>query len=53
LGSAYEAQGKIAEAYEKFEQAAQLAEQAGNNALFVQAKMRVGILLQRAPALPQ
>jgi tetratricopeptide (TPR) repeat protein len=53
LGSAYEAQGKIAEAYEKFEQAAQLAEQAGNNALFVQAKMRAGMLLQRAPALPQ
>ncbi len=52
LGGAYEAQEKIPEALEEFERVAELADQAGNSALIVQARMRVAILLQRAPVLP-
>lgn len=53
LGSAYEAQGDFPEALKEFERAAQLAQQAGNNELFVQARMRAAMLLQKAPALQQ
>jgi len=53
LGDAYEAQGKIPEAVEEFERAAELGDQAGNSALVAQARMRAGMLLQRAPVLPQ
>jgi len=53
LGSVYEAQGKIPEAVREFERAAQLAQQADNSELFVQARMRASLLLQRAPALQQ
>jgi tetratricopeptide (TPR) repeat protein len=52
LGGAYEAQEKIPEALEEFERAAELADQAGNNTLVAQARMRAGMLLQRAPVLP-
>jgi len=53
LGSAYEAQGDFPEALKEFERAAQLAQQAGNSELFVQARMRAAMLLQKAPALQQ
>jgi tetratricopeptide (TPR) repeat protein len=53
LGGAYEAQEKIPEALEEFERAAELADQAGNSTLIVQARMRAAMLLQRAPVLPQ
>ncbi len=53
LGGAFEAQGKVMEAYEEFERAAELADQAGDSALFVQARMRTGMLLQSPPAPPQ
>jgi tetratricopeptide (TPR) repeat protein len=52
LGGAYEAQEKIPEALEEFERAAELADQAGNSTLVAQARMRAGMLLQRAPVLP-
>ena len=53
LGGVYEAQSKIPEAVEEFERAAELANQAGDSALFVQDRMRAAMLLQRAPVLPQ
>jgi tetratricopeptide (TPR) repeat protein len=52
LGGAYEAQEKIPEAVEEFQRAAELADQAGNSTLVAQARMRAGMLLQRAPVLP-
>jgi hypothetical protein len=52
LGDAYEAQEKIPEAVQEFQRAAELADQAGNSTLVAQARMRAGMLLQRAPALP-
>ena len=53
LGSVYEAQGNFPRAVEEFERAAQLAQQAGDSELFVQARMRAAMLLQKAPALRQ
>lgn len=53
LGSVYEAQGKTPEACEEFETAAELAQQADDSTLFVQARMRAAMLLQKAPALQQ
>jgi len=53
LGSAYEAQGDLSKAVKEFEKAAQLAQQAGNSALSVQARMRAAMLLQKAPVLQQ
>ncbi len=52
LGGVYEARGERMAAASAFERAGSLAEQAGNSALTVVARMRLGMLLQSAPAWP-
>jgi len=51
LGGVYEARGDAAAAMEALEQAATLAEKAGNSALVVMAKYRLGMLMQSAPMM--
>lgn len=52
LGGVYEIRGDTRAAIEAFEQAGNLAEAAGNSALTVMARTRLGMLLQSAPAGP-
>ncbi|MGQ9683734.1 MAG: tetratricopeptide repeat protein [Anaerolineae bacterium] len=51
LGGVYEARGDAAAAMEALEQAATLAEKAGNSPLVVMAKYRLGMLMQSAPMM--
>ena len=51
LGGVYEARGDGPAAMDALEQAATLAEKAGNSALVVMAKYRLGMLMQSAPMM--
>ncbi|MCL6431466.1 MAG: tetratricopeptide repeat protein [Anaerolineae bacterium] len=51
LGGVCEARGDVPGAVAAFEKTAELAEKAGNSALIVMAKTRLGMLLQAAPLI--
>lgn len=51
LASVYEGQGNVSKAVDAFEKTADLASEAGNSAMVVMAKTRLGMLLQAAPMM--
>lgn len=50
-GGIYESQGRLAEAMQDYSKSASLAQEQGQNSLYVLAQMRYGMLLERGPSL--
>ena len=51
-GGIYESQGDLSHAYTDYERSAELAQAQGQDTIYVLAKMRLGMLMQRGPGTP-